>query len=97
MSKIKVNYVVNKNEDGPVEFTKGVTIPAGVGLDIQGNINITGVATFGQYNVTNMNVAGTITANNFVGNGSGLSNLPTMTNGKMFAYKRILGYDEFRA
>ena len=97
MSKIKVNYIVNKNEDGPVEFTKGATIPAGQQLNISGDVSVAGIATVSQLTTTNMNAGGTITANNFVGDGSSLGNLPTMTHGRMLAYKRILVYDEYRA
>jgi len=97
MSKIKVNYLVNKNEDGPVEFTKGATIPAGQRYDINGDVSVSGIVTVSQLNTTNMNVGGTITANSFIGDGSSLGNLPTMTHGRMLAYKRILGYDEYRA
>lgn len=97
MSKIKVNYIVNKNEDGPVEFTKGVTIPAGQQFDVSGDVGIVGIATVSQLTTTNLNAGGTITATNFVGDGSSLGNLPTMTHGRMLAYKRILGYDEYRA
>lgn len=97
MSKIKVNYIVNKTEDGPVEFTKGAIIPAGQQFDVSGNVSVAGIATVSQLTTNDMNVGGTITANNFVGDGSSLGNLPTMTHGRMLAYKRILGYDEYRA
>lgn len=97
MSKIKVNYIVNKNEDGPVEFTKGATIPAGQEFNVSGDVSVSGIATVSQLTTTNMNAGGTISANNFVGDGSNLANLPTMTHGRMLAYKRILGYDEYRA
>ena len=43
MSTLRVNKVVNYNDDGPVEFTKGVEVP--VGQSISGNINIAGVVT----------------------------------------------------
>ena len=43
MSTLRVNKVVNYNDDGPVEFTKGVILPAGQSLN--GDINITGVVT----------------------------------------------------
>ena len=97
MSKIKVNKITNRNEDGAVELTKGATIPSGGTLNIVGDVNITGILTAASYSVTNINVTGVITATNFVGNGSQLTNLPSVTNGKMIAYKRILGYDEYRA
>lgn len=97
MSKIRVNFLSNRNENGPVELTRGATIPAGQQLSITGGVNVTGVLTATNYNVTNINVSGVVTATSFVGNGSQLTNLPSVTNGKMIAYKRILGYDEYRA
>jgi hypothetical protein len=97
MSKIKVNKITNKSEDGPVELTKGATIPSGKTLNITGNVNVTGILTAASYNTQNINVTGIITATNFVGDGSQLTNLPSVSTGKMIAYKRILGYDEYRA
>ncbi len=97
MSKIKVNSIVNKNDDGQVELTRGAIIPAGGQLTINGGFNVTGVLTASTYDVTNINVVGVITATNFVGDGSQLTSLPSVSVGKMIAYKRILGYDEYRA
>jgi len=97
MSKIKVNKITNKTEDGPVELTKGATIPSGKTLNITGNVNVTGILTAASYNTTNINVTGVITATNFVGSGANLTSLPSTTAGKMIAYKRILGYEEYRA
>ena len=81
MSKIKVNSIVNKNDNGATELTRGATVPSGQLFTANGNVNITGV----------------VTATSFSGNGSGLTNIPVATQGKAIAYKRILGYDEYRA
>ena len=81
MSKIKVNSLVNKNDDGAPELTKGAIIPSGQSFQANGNVNIVGV----------------VTATSFVGDGSGLINIPVATQGKCYAFKRILGYDEYRA
>ena len=97
MSKIKVNRITNKNEDGGVEFTHGATIPSGKQLNVTGGVNVTGILTATNYNVTNVNVSGIVTASSFSGNGSQLTSLPSVSNGKMIAYKGILGYDEYRA
>lgn len=97
MSKIKVNSIVNKNDDGKVELTFGATIPSGQQLNVTGNFNVTGVLTATNYNVNNVNVTGVITATSFVGDGSFLTNLPSVSSAKIIAYKRILGYDEYRA
>jgi len=97
MSKIKVNRITNKNEDGGVELTRGATIPSGKQLNVTGGVNVTGILTATDYNVTNINISGIVTATSFSGNGSQLTSLPSVSNGKMIAYKRILGYDEYRA
>jgi len=97
MSKIKVNFLSNRNENGPVELTRGATIPAGKQLNVTGGVNVTGILTATDYNVTNINISGIVTATSFSGNGSQLTSLPSVSNGKMIAYKRILGYDEYRA
>lgn len=97
MSKIKVNSIVNQNDNGAVELTRGAIIPSGQQLSVNGNLNITGILTAANYNVNNINVTGVITASSFVGDGSLLTNLPSVTAGKMIAYKRILGFDEYRS
>lgn len=81
MSKIKINSIVNQNDDGGPELTRGATIPSGQSFDVQGNVNVVGV----------------ITASNFVGNGSGLTGLSIASQSKAIAFKRILGFDEYRS
>ena len=97
MSKIKVNIITNKNENDAVELTQGGTIPSGKQLSVTGNSNITGIMTVGTYNVTNLNVTGVVTASSFIGSGENLTNLPSVNASRVIAYKRILGYDEYRA
>ena len=97
MSKIKVNRITNKTEDGSVELTRGATIPSGQQLSVTGNLNVTGVLTATNYSVNSINVTGIITATSFVGDGNALTSLPTVSVGKIIAYKRILGYDEYRS
>lgn len=77
MAKIKVNSIVNFQDDGAPELTRGATIPAGQTLDVTGDVNVTGV----------------VTATNFVGNGSGLTQLNIATDSKVFALKKIFAYD----
>tara|TARA_B100002019_G_C20773941_1_gene358915 strand:+ start:244 stop:534 length:291 start_codon:yes stop_codon:yes gene_type:complete len=96
MSKIKVNYVSNKTEDGAVELSRGATIPNGKTLTANGNATATGTVTVGTVNVNSATVTGNVTGT-LSGNGSNLSNLPSVNVGKIMAIKRILGYDEFRA
>lgn len=96
MSKIKVNYITNKTEDGAVEFTKGATVGVGKTLTVSGNATATGTVTVGTISVNNATVTGNVTGT-LSGDGSNLINLPSANVGKIMAIKRILGYDEFRA
>jgi hypothetical protein len=81
MTKIKVNSIVNKNDDGPTELKFGASIPSGQSISGSGGINVVGV----------------ITASEFSGNGAGLTGLPVATKGKSFAYKYILDVLPFRS
>lgn len=96
MSKIKVNYVTNKTEDGAVEFPRGAIIPNGKTLTTNGSATATGSVTVGTVNVNAATVTGNVNGT-LSGDGSNLSNLPSVNVGKIMAIKRILGYDEFRA
>lgn len=81
MSKLKVNSIVNRNDDGGPELTYGATIPAGQTFLIQGNANIVGV----------------VTASSFSGSGANLTlpARVSISTKKTIALKRILGYDEY--
>ena len=81
MAKIKVNSIVNRNDDGATELKFGASIPAGQSISGSGNINIVGV----------------VTATSFSGNGSDLTGLIIATASKTIAFKKILGYDEYRS
>ena len=77
-SQIRVNTVVNQDEDGPVRGAVGATIPtgntfviAGAGLSITGN-------------------AGIATATTIVGDGSALTNLDVTGPGKAAAFAMCL-------
>ena len=96
MSKIKVNYVTNKTEDGAVELSRGATVPNGKTLTANGNATATGTVTAGTINVNAATVTGNVNGN-LSGDGSNLTNLPSVNVGRIMAIKRILGYDEFRA
>ena len=96
MSKIKVNYVTNKTEDGAVELPRGATVPNGKTLTANGNATATGSVTVGTVNVNTATVTGNVSGT-LSGDGSNLTGLPSVNVGKIMAIKRILGYDEFRA
>ena len=74
MSTLRVNKIVNLNDNGPVEFSKGVVLPA--------NQNIEGNVVF--------NCSGVVTATTFSGSGAGITSLPGVPNGKAIAFTLIV-------
>lgn len=95
MSTLRVNKIVSL-EDGPVEFTKGITFPATVGF---GNTTVgttqlgigisspTGILTAPTLNTSSINITGVCTATTFTGvaGAVGLTNIPGLPNGKAIA------------
>jgi len=73
-SKIQVDSIEAFDPEGSsVNVSYGATIPPGKILTVNGNVNATGV----------------VTATNFVGNGSGLTNLTVATQSKAIAFTII--------
>jgi hypothetical protein len=89
MSSLRVNKIVNLNDNGPVEFSKGATLPAGQVINGQIVINSSGIVTSPSLAVSNMNLTGVVTATTFVGSGIGLTGLPGTPNGKGIAFTLI--------
>lgn len=75
MTKLKVNFIVNRNDSGAPQLNYGATVPSGQTISGDGGMNVTGI----------------VTASSFVGNGSGLTNLSIATRGRAFAYKVVFG------
>ena len=76
MSTLRVNKIVNLADDGPVEFSKGVTVPSGQQID--GDIVISTV--------------GVVTATSFSGPGTGITTFGVtneINNAKAIAYTLI--------
>lgn len=96
MSKIKVNSVSNRLDEGAPEFTYGATVPSGNTITAQGNVNLSGISTVGVLSSTSL-TATTITATSFSGNGSGLTGLPVVNSGKVIALKLIFDPIPFRS
>ena len=89
-SQIRVDSIVDLNGTGPTELTYGATLPSGSRLTVQGNANLTaGVTTVGFLTATNVNISGIVTATSFVGNGSGLTGLRSVTPSKSIAFAII--------
>jgi hypothetical protein len=80
MSQFNVDAIVNKSNDGPPILSIGCTIGDGRTLS----------ATAGA------RVDGSLTATSFVGDGSGITNLPNVDAAKVFALKLITVFDEYR-
>lgn len=79
--KIKVDNIVNRDGTGSPILGYGATISSGQTLSGSG-----------------VNVVGIVTASSFLGDGTNLTGLAALaTAGRVYAYKRILGYDEFRS
>lgn len=95
MSKIKVNSIVDRLDEGPPELTFGATIPTGQVLKANGNLNV-GVATVGILSATTLN-ASSVTANSFVGDGSRLTGLPIVSQSKVIALRIIMDPLPFRS
>lgn len=90
MSSLRVNKIVNLNDNGPVEFSTGVTVPAGQSISGDIVINSSGIVTSTSLVVNgNMNLSGVITASSFRGSGFNLTNIPGTPNGKGIAFTLI--------
>ena len=98
-SQIRVDTITDLNGSGPVELSYGASFPSGSQLNIQGdvNINATGISTVGFLSATSINASGIVTATSFVGNGSGLTGLPSVSASKSIALKVILDPLPFRS
>lgn len=79
MSTLRVTKITNLNDNGPVEFTKGVTLPANQRIvDPNGNSAIQ-IST----------ATGVVTATSFRGSGSGITNLSGTSYGKALGISLI--------
>jgi len=77
VSVLQVNEIVNRTDDGPVEFTKGVELPANTSITGDIVINTTsGIVTASTFSVTaGLNISGVATASSFVGDGSQITGI----------------------
>lgn len=76
MSTLRVNRIVNLNDNGPVEFSKGLQVPAG--QEINGEIVV--------------NAVGVMTATSFIGVGAGITTFGVaneVSSSKAIAYTII--------
>ena len=84
-SQIRVDTITDLNGSGPVELTYGASFPSGSQLNIQGDINVAGISTVEFLSATSINASGIVTATSFVGDGSGLTAIPSVSASKSIA------------
>jgi hypothetical protein len=96
MSKIKVNSISDRLDEGAPELTYGATIPSGGVVSAQGNVSLTGIATVSEVSSASL-TATTVNATSFSGDGSSLTGLPTVNSGKVIALKLIFDPIPFRS
>lgn len=96
MPRINVNTIVNRNDDGGPEFTKGITIPDGGSVTVSSDINTTGVITATHIDANTFQ-CGIITSGSYIGDGSNLTGLPIVSAGKAIALKIVLDPLPFRS
>ena len=80
-SRLQVNNIQSLDGGAPT-LSGTVEIPSGKEVVITG---------------AGVSVVGILTAQSFVGDGSNMTNLTTISIPQVLAYKRILGFDEFQA
>jgi len=90
-SQIRVDSITDVNGTGAVTLSYGASIPSGQLLNVQGNLNISGIATVGFLTAKNANITGVVTATTFSGNGSQLTNIPVVSSSKSIALAIIGG------
>jgi hypothetical protein len=90
-SKLIVDTIVGRDEDGndtQVLVSTGITV-TGVAFSVLGDFNISGVITASQINTTSgsgLTIVGIVTANNFAGDGTNLTNLSIASGAQALGY-----------
>lgn len=97
MSSINVDNIVNRSDDAAPSLIGGANIPGNVEFKVTGGINYSGVSTIGSIKAVGTNVSGILTASSFIGNGSGITNLPVVSEPKAIALRNLLDVLPYRA
>ena len=97
MSKFRVNTITDRNNSGSPLLPYGASIPFGGTINVQGNINVSGISTVGVISASSAVVSGIVTASSFVGDGSGLTAIKTVSAAKSIALKILLDPLPFRS
>jgi hypothetical protein len=97
MSRIKVDSITDRNNSSAPILIHGATVPNGQ-LNVNGNANLTGISTIlGSIVASNASVSGVVSSGFFVGDGSGLFAVPSVSTSKSIALKIILDPLPFRS
>ena len=88
--RIRSDSIVSSDGNSEVSAVAGVTVSSGYTIHVQGNLSVSGIGTIPFESTTDASV-GILTAPIFFGDGSGLSNIPTVSSAKSIALKLILG------
>ena len=91
MSALRVQTITNEAGNGPVEFTRGLTLPPSqtlTGSDTVINTNVSGVGSITNLITDSLSV-GILTAGSFVGNGFNITNVPGTPVAKSIALHLI--------
>ena len=91
---IKSNSIVGVDGTSAVELANGYSVGS---LDLQGGVVFSGISTIGIVSSTSINVSGVVTATSFVGNGSFLSGISTITKSRVIGLKYIFADPPLRA
>ena len=93
----RTDSVVSKDGEGKTELPYGATIPSGTTINVQGNVNVSGVSTVGILSAPGIVVSGIVTATSFVGDGSGLTAIQSISAAKSIALKYIISDPPLRS
>jgi hypothetical protein len=94
---LNTDSIVKTNNDGPVNILHGISIPPDIQIDIIGEMSVSGIASVEIVNSSSVNVSGIVTATSFVGDGSGLTGLTTITRGQSIGFKFIFSDPPLRS
>jgi hypothetical protein len=92
---VRVDSFRNKNDDGPVEATAGLSVDSGQ-LNVNGKVVVSGITTVGFVTAQHATV-GVLSATTLFGDGAGLTNVPTVTTSKAFALKLLFSDPPLRS
>lgn len=97
MSRIRVDSLRDRNDSGTPTLVNGLSIPGNQSLVISGRFVTTGISTLASVKATHVTTTGVTTATTFIGDGSGLTNIASVTKGKVISYELILDPLPFRS